>query len=135
MNFKSKQRKKSTHAAFQNILKVALFKLKKEPSNLLAHYVLKIGNNWLYKGYWHGKVFWKICEKNFFPAEFFFSLPGTPETSVYFFVALNTNLFIFGKTDTIICYVCNIEHETTLHLLANCTKTNIFWANIKRVFQ
>ena len=30
MNFKSKQRKKSTHAAFQNTLKVALFKLKKK---------------------------------------------------------------------------------------------------------
>ena len=26
-------------------------------ANLLAHYVLKIGNNWLYKGYWQGKVF------------------------------------------------------------------------------
>ena len=44
-------------------------------ANLLAHYVLKIGNNWLYKGYWQGKAFPKICEKNFFsglPAEFFF---------------------------------------------------------------
>ena len=30
MNFKLKQRKKSTHAVFQNILKVALFELKKE---------------------------------------------------------------------------------------------------------
>ena len=77
----------------------------------------------------------KYVKKIFFPAEFFFSLPGAPETSIYFFVALNTNLFVFGKTDTIPCSVCNIEHETTLHLLANCTKTNIFWANIKRVFQ
>ena len=38
-------------------------------ANLLAHYVLKIGNNWLYKGYWQGRVFRKICEKkkNFRP--------------------------------------------------------------------
>ena len=32
----------------------------------LAHYVLKIGNNWLYKRYWQGKVFQKICEFFFF---------------------------------------------------------------------
>ena len=34
MNFKSKQRKKSTVAAFQNILKVALFELKKRMRHL-----------------------------------------------------------------------------------------------------
>ena len=44
-------------------------------ANLLAHYLLKLGNNWLYKGYWQGKVFQKICEKkkiSGFPAEIFF---------------------------------------------------------------
>ena len=34
MNFKLKQRKKSTHATFQNILKVALFELKKRMGHL-----------------------------------------------------------------------------------------------------
>ena len=55
-------------------------------ANLLAHYVLKLGNNWLYKGYWQGKVFQKICEKKKFRASRpkFFLLPGTPETSIYF---------------------------------------------------
>ena len=56
----------------------------------LAHYVLKIGNNWLYRRYWQGKVFQKICEKFFFRASQlkFFSLPGMSETSIYFCVAL-----------------------------------------------
>ena len=27
-------------------------------ANLLAHYVLKIANNWLCERYWQGKVFW-----------------------------------------------------------------------------
>ena len=52
-------------------------------ANLLAHYVLKIGNNWLYKGHWQGKIFRKICEF-FFLACWLKLLPGMPETSRYF---------------------------------------------------
>ena len=44
---------------------------------------------------------------------------------------LNKKLFIFGKTDTKLCSFCKLDDETTLHLFANCTKTNILWANIK----
>ena len=53
--------------------------------NLFAHCVLKIGNNWLYKGHWQGKI-WKICEIFFFrPAGWnYFLLPGMPETSRFF---------------------------------------------------
>ena len=47
---------------------------------------------------------------------------------------LNKKLVIFGKTDTKLCSFCNLEDETTLHLSANCTKTNILWANIKEFF-
>lgn len=43
---------------------------------------------------------------------------------------LNKNIFIFGKTGTKLWSFCNLEDETALHLFANCTKTNIFWANI-----
>ena len=43
-------------------------------------------------------------------------------------------LFIFGKTDTKRCSFRNFEDETTVHLFANCTKTNILWANIKEFF-
>ena len=39
-------------------------------ADVLAHNVLKIGNNWLYKRYWQGNVFRKICEN------IFFRLPG-----------------------------------------------------------
>ena len=40
---------------------------------------------------------------------------------------LNKRLFIFGKTDTKLCSFCNLEDEATVHLFANCTKTNTFW--------
>ena len=43
---------------------------------------------------------------------------------------LNKNIFIFGKTGTKLWSFCNLEDETALHLFANCTKSNIFWANI-----
>ena len=48
---------------------------------------------------------------------------------------LNKNLFIFGKTDTKLCSFCQLEGETPFELFANCTKTNILWANIKEFFQ
>ena len=57
----------------------------------LAHYVLKIGNNWLYKRYWQGKVFQKICEFFFsgLPAEMFFHyLICQKQVAIYFFVVL-----------------------------------------------
>ena len=57
-------------------------------ANLLAHYVLKLGNNWLYKGYWQGKVFQKICEKkkNFgLPGRNFFCYP-VRRKQVYIFL-------------------------------------------------
>ena len=57
----------------------------------LAHYVLKLGNNWLYKRYWKGKVFQKICEFFFsgLPAEMFFHyLICRKQVAIYFFVVL-----------------------------------------------
>ena len=44
-------------------------------ANLLAHYVLKIANNWLCERYWQGKVFWFSSG---LLAEIFFLLPGVP---------------------------------------------------------
>ena len=64
-------------------------------ANLLAHYVLKLGNNWLYKGYWQGKVFPKIYEKFFFPASwlnFFYYLVRRKQ--VYIFCGLISQKFL-----------------------------------------
>ena len=47
---------------------------------------------------------------------------------------LKRKIFFFGKTDTKLCYFCNLEDETTLYLFTNCTKANIVWANIKEFF-
>ena len=44
---------------------------------------------------------------------------------------LNKKLFIFGKTNTKLCSLCNLEDQITLHIFPNSTKTNILWANIR----
>ena len=68
-------------------------------ANLLAHCVLKIGNNWLYKGYWHGKVFRKIFEKKIFsglPTEIFFRCPVCRKQVYIIFVALLVSISLDG---------------------------------------
>ena len=55
-------------------------------TNLLARYVPKIGNKWLYKGYWQSKN----MSNNFFsglPAELFFRYPVHRKQVYIFFVA------------------------------------------------
>ena len=69
-------------------------------ANLLAHYVLKIGNNWLYKGYWQGKLFWKICEKIFFLAswlKFFFVTLYAGNKYIYFLWPKSYKVFLSVK--------------------------------------
>ena len=55
---------------------------------------------------------------------------GIFNSKCYTVLYLNKNIFIFGKTGTKLWSFCNLEDETALHLFANCTKSNIFWANI-----
>ena len=45
---------------------------------------------------------------------------------------LNEKLFRFKKVLCLLCFFCQSENETPIHLFHCCIKTNLFWYKLKK---
>ena len=45
---------------------------------------------------------------------------------------LNEKLFRFKKVLCLLCFFCQSENETSIHLFHCCIKTNLFWYKLKK---
>ena len=48
---------------------------------------------------------------------------------------LNDKLFLFGNSETKLCYFCKKENETIIHLFHNCSCIKSLWNKVKNYFK